>query len=381
MHFVREIVFSNNQAGVGTTIPGLNAFLKKENIANYSDSTLLRHMHGAGFVFGHGHLRMTVAESPSAVAFRNRYLRHIMENRTDNGLLVYPLVVIDESYAHFKLRQLTTWFFRGRDASLKEQDFLAQRSSGKMACILGAGVYENKGNEVVGHLVSGCLEVWDRDSTGRPVGRPPAEGYTVDDEKETYHGNVDAQLFEGWFHDLCVRLQKAYSQCLIIMDGAASHKRRIDPPPSVNEKKAKQVEWLVAHGVQTDASLTKAELVEQVNENKGVTSYVVVGIAKELNHKVLFTPPYHPELQPIEKIWEVAKNYLRAYPVETPMMLIDAVRNALCYHTGTAAWAGARKSVLKWEDEYWTRSEKEEMIDSDDDDDKMGVSKDSEMMS
>ena len=61
--------------------------------------------------------------------------------------------------------------------------------------------------------------------------------------------------------------------------------------------------------------------------------------------------------------------------------LQDAVRNALCYHTGAAAWAGARKSVLKWEDEYWTRSEKEEMIDSDDDDDKMGVSKDSEMMS
>ncbi len=31
-------------------------------------------------------------------------------------------------------------------------------------------------------------------------------------------------------------------------------------------------------------------------------------IAKKYGHQVLRTPPYHPELQPIEKCWGIIKN-------------------------------------------------------------------------
>jgi len=45
-------------------------------------------------------------------------------------------------------------------------------------------------------------------------------------------------------------------------------------------------------------------------------------IARAHGHEVLFTPPYHPELQPNELIWAVAKNRLRRNPVDSAGALV-----------------------------------------------------------
>ena len=288
------------------------------------------------------------------------------EFRDDKNMPKIPLIVIDESYAHAKMGPQRTWLYYGTDAEIAESEFLAGKSSGKMACILAAGVLRKHGNEMTGHFSTGSIQVWDRAATGNPAGRPSSDVVAPEDEKEEYHGNVDSALFERWFRDLCIRIHKAYGRCLMLMDGARSHKRRVDPPPPSSDRKAVIQQWLTEHNVTFDPKFTKPDLMDLVRENKGRAHYVVVDIAEEYGHHVLFTPPYHPELQPIEKIWAVVKNYLRTHPITNPSDLVPTVNNIFNHYVHPSSWLGAYASVCEHEIEYTKRAEKQDAFDSDD---------------
>ena len=38
--------------------------------------------------------------------------------------------------------------------------------------------------------------------------------------------------------------------------------------------------------------------------------YVIETLAKKYGHSIIFLPPYHPELNPIELCWATVKNYI-----------------------------------------------------------------------
>lgn len=38
--------------------------------------------------------------------------------------------------------------------------------------------------------------------------------------------------------------------------------------------------------------------------------FLIDKIARKAGHSILRTPPYHPELQPIETCWAIVKNYV-----------------------------------------------------------------------
>ena len=54
----------------------------------------------------------------------------------------------------------------------------------------------------------------------------------------------------------------------------------------------------------------KAELVAALNKIAPLPIYEIDEIAKKQGHEILRTPPYHPELQPIELCWGIVKNYM-----------------------------------------------------------------------
>ena len=54
----------------------------------------------------------------------------------------------------------------------------------------------------------------------------------------------------------------------------------------------------------------KVELVEILNKIAPSPVYALDEIAEEYGHEALRTPPYHPELQPIETCWAVVKNQI-----------------------------------------------------------------------
>src|SRR5690348_6696729 len=98
------------------------------------------------------------------------------------------------------------------------------------------------------------------------------------------------------------------------MDGAKYHKRRISPVPSSNDRKETLQRWLVDNDVEYPANACKAELLNLIRMNKGKVAFACVEIAKKYGHEVLYTPPYHCELQPIEGVWAVVKNEVARQP-------------------------------------------------------------------
>ncbi len=80
--------------------------------------------------------------------------------------------------------------------------------------------------------------------------------------------------------------------------------------------------------------------------------YAVDELAASFGHKVLRTPPYHPELQPIETCWGVVKNHVARncdFTVKNLIKQLDRGFNRVTAKT----CAGILTKVRKIENEFW----------------------------
>jgi len=109
-------------------------------------------------------------------------------------------------------------------------------------------------------------------------------------------------------------------------DGASYHKRRIESIPTSNTKKGEIIDWLTTHNIAFSSELRRPELLKLIQMNKEKVPFSCVEIAKQYNHQVFFTPPYHCELQPIEGIWAVVKGEVAR---SSPHANLLSVRNTL----------------------------------------------------
>ena len=97
--------------------------------------------------------------------------------------------------------------------------------------------------------------------------------------------------------------------------------------------------------------MVKAELLELARHHRQPNQYACVAIARSWGHKVLYTPPYHPELQPIEVVWAVVKNRIAFDPATTLPELGSKLQVSFAQvHTGT--WTGAYRKAQSNEDKY-----------------------------
>ncbi len=79
-----------------------------------------------------------------------------------------------------------------------------------------------------------------------------------------------------------------------------------------------------------------------------LSSHKVAGVRERIEQagaKVLYLPPYSPDLNPIEKAWSKLKQLLRAAKARTPEALLEALRNALPQITPDNAKAWFRTCV------------------------------------
>ena len=80
--------------------------------------------------------------------------------------------------------------------------------------------------------------------------------------------------------------------------------------------------------------------------------YAIDEIATAHGHQVLRTPPYHPELQPIETCWGVVKNYMARhcdFTMKNFIKQLDSGFNKVSSKTCTKIIAKVREI----EDEFW----------------------------
>ncbi|KAI8874831.1 hypothetical protein K501DRAFT_280951 [Backusella circina FSU 941] len=115
------------------------------------------------------------------------------------------------------------------------------------------------------------------------------------DADSDYHGNFNADKFEKLVEYLCDASQK------------------LDARLSKSKNKSVFASWLETHTVKLEdipcssKSLSKAELLDTVGKVEMDTQFITHKIANKYIHKVIFTLPYHPEFQLIEKVWVIVK--------------------------------------------------------------------------
>ncbi|ETM42322.1 hypothetical protein L914_12001, partial [Phytophthora nicotianae] len=104
------------------------------------------------------------------------------------------------------------------------------------------------------------------------------------------------------------------------------------------------------------------QLLELVKAHKTKPSYVAARIAREHNHTLLYTPPYHPELQSIELIWGRVKNRIARRPADNLTDLSAKLTNEF-ERIKYKHWCKYYRRVLRFERKYMAALEECELVD------------------
>ena len=103
--------------------------------------------------------------------------------------------------------------------------------------------------------------------------------------------------------------------------------------------------------------------------NKEKVPFSCIEIAKQYNHQVFFTPPYHCELQPIEGIWAVVKGEVaRLSPHANLLSVRNTLLDAFKTKINTKVIVGLWRKALKNAKEYFESDEDIQLIDEEFDD-------------
>jgi transposase len=162
---------------------------------------------------------------------------------------------------------------------------------------------------------------------------------------------MNQELFTKWFSEKL--LPNIPENSLIIMDNAAYHNvLSVHSAPTATCKKEKIRSWLEQNNIPLKEDCLKVEMVEILNKIAPPISYALDEVAAEHGHEILRTPPYHPELQPIETCWAVLKNQIARTCDFTMANLVAQLENAFGSVTAKTC-KGLINKVRMVEDKFW----------------------------
>lgn len=324
----REYIRGANMEGAHITLEMVCQHLEGiDSSDEFSIRTLGRTLDRWGFTFGKGTRSQKLKEKDYIVAARQRYLRRKRANRKGDTT-VRPEVYLDESYVNKNHSNDFVWYF-------DDDGPLIQKPTGK-------------GERLI------IMNAITKD------GWVPGAKLTFKSTKKTgdYHGQMNQELFTKWFKDKL--LPNIPPGSLIIMDNASYHNiLSANSAPTSTCKKSKILSWLENNNIPLKEDCLKVEMIEILNRLAPSPSFVIDEIAAEYGHEILRTPPYHPELQPIETCWAVVKNKIARGCDFTMANLVVQLEDAFNSVTAKTC-SGLIRKVRKVEDKFW---EEDTMLD------------------
>lgn len=275
---VRVYIREANREGIHISLETIQSFLKEKSPhQTYHISTLARTLDRWGFEFGKGTRTQHLKEKDHIVSARQRYLRNMRSNRDPNGKSIRPEVYLDESYINKNHSNDFIWYS-------SEDGPWVQKPTGK-----GERLIILNAITINGWVPNAKVVFKSTRKTG------------------DYHGQMDGDLFRKWFTEAL--LPNIPSKSIIVMDNAPYHNILAEcSAPTATCSKERIRDWIEQNKIPCDTDCLKVELVDILRKIAPEPTYEIDVIAREKGHKVLRTPPYHPELQPIEKCWAVVKN-------------------------------------------------------------------------
>ena len=319
---VRTFVRSANKNGEYITLSDIQNFLnEKSKDESFHIATLARTLNRWGFEFGKGTRSQHLKEKEHVIAARQRYLRKKRDNRASAEDTVRPEVYLDESYVNKNHSNDFIWY-SGEDGPW------VQKPTGKGERLIIINAITKSG------WVSGAKLVF---KSTRKTG--------------DYHGQMNWDLFKKWFSEML--LPNIPKSSLIIMDNASYHNTLSEhSPPTPLCSKARIVEWLEQNKIYCRRDCLKPELVEILGRLAPEPTYAIDEIARSHGHEVIRTPPYHPELQPIETCWAVVKNHVARNSDFTMKNLFDQLGAGFAKVTGKTCTRIISR-IRKIEDNFW----------------------------
>ncbi|MCP4461095.1 MAG: hypothetical protein GY816_24205 [Cytophagales bacterium] len=317
----RDYVRRSNREGCYITLEKLCEYLESvDPEQKFSIRTLGRALDRWGFTFGKGIRTQRLREKNHVVAARQRYLRRKRTNRKGEGS-IRPEVYLDESYVNRNHSNDFIWY-------LDDDGPWLQKPTGKgERLIIINAVTEN--------------------------GWVPGAKLTFKSSRKTggYHGQMNQEMFTKWFREKL--LPNIPKKSLIIMDNAAYHNvLSAHSAPTAACRKEKIRLWLEQNKIPVRDDCLKVEMIEILNKLAPSPTYILDEIAAEHGHEILRTPPYHPELQPIETCWAVVKNQIARNCDFTMANLLTRLENAFSVVTAETC-SGLIKKVREIEDTFW----------------------------
>ena len=353
--FLRSHILGELESGRAVTRTSVGDAIKAHFDLDYTRQAVGVIMKRYGFKYKTLRTQSDKHDDEAYVKLRDTYVRLLTDNRKAlqgprMGLPKRPEVYLDESYVDVKMHPTKGW-------TIDNARLSRNISQSGRACMVGAGVAFANDDRLVAEWVAGSFETWSSKDGARDI----------HGNERDYHGNFNAKLFEKWFTKLCITIKDRYGDAIFIMDGAGYHKRCLNPAPGSDAKKAALIEYLtelnekiVTNGGEAifdpAAKHCKASLLALIKANKPPKVFAVHTIAQKHGHEVLFTPPYHPELQPIEIVWGALKNHLTANKDWNNVRdLVGSIKRAQ-EAQGSKVWIGARRRVRSAEDLYISKA-------------------------
>ena len=136
--------------------------------------------------------------------------------------------------------------------------------------------------------------------------------------------------------------------------------------PKKNHSVKRLQDWLSHNEIPWSKDMLKAELYELCSRFAPKPDFLIDNIANDHGHSILRTPPYHPELQPIETYWAVVKNHVARHNDCTMKKVYLLLEEGFKKVTAKTCQKLISK-VAKQEDEFWAEdtSQLEERIPDD----------------
>jgi transposase len=318
---IREFVFERHREGTICNAKHIVALLKDEFALEIQDRTMRRHLSRMGFVWSQTKKQTrSLRESSRVRQQRHDYLYEIRKNQRLPSNEQYRLVYLDESFLHHHYSAQFSWFSDG--------DFM-ERSIGKGRrwCFIHAIMEEG--------LLEDTLLIFEAKKS-----------------KGDYHQQFDHRVFQKWFQEQLLR--RLPKHCLIILDRCPYHmvgKEAIIPKQM---RKPELQEWLTHHGFDWEENWLKPRLIEEVEAKRDKKTMVEI-FAENQGHRVLFLPVHHPELNPIELVWNTVKGECaRLFSNQTSFQdQRTRLEEAFSNNIDSKYCAEAFRHVRQFEEKYW----------------------------
>jgi hypothetical protein len=292
----------------------------------WSRSTTWRALGRVGFHFDDKHKNYydVVRENPQNMDLRARYLdnyfKHVSAGR--------PIFYMDESWINKNCKPSKCW----HDGTL---DTVEQAPPGKGPrwILIGAGSREG--------WVPNSFRMWKG---------------TV--KNEDYHTEMNSDVFRDWLHNYF--LPNVPPNAVLVCDRASYHLIGTEDTMGVNAagKKEDIIAWILAHNAidpntnlpyteQHLRTLTKVILIAIARENKPVVRFQLFDWIKSWNEDhntdivVNLLPVAHPQLNPIEMLWNWIKTYVKTNNHEFSMPAIKRLTDERIEQLGQEYWTKA----------------------------------------